>query len=161
MDSGYEIKLLERENEIDEAIKLAEEVFTEFEAPIYPKEGADSFYSFLYGENMRKMRSEGSIHFFGAYCGGVLAGICAHRKAAHITLMFVRREFQRKGIGRALMEAAIEHIHLIYGTYAVTLNAAPCGIEFYKRIGFIPTDMEQMADGIIFTPMVYCRQGKA
>lgn len=161
MDGEFEIRLLEADYEIDEAISLAEEVFTEFEAPVYPKEGADSFRSFLYGENMQKMRSEGSIHFFGAYCGGTLAGICAHRKPAHITLMFVRREFQHKGLGRALIEAAIEHIHLIYGTYAVTLNAAPCGLEFYKRVGFIPTDMEQMADGIIFTPMIYCRQGKA
>lgn len=161
MDGGFEIKLLETENEINEAIKLAEEVFTEFEAPIYPKEGAESFRSFLYGENMQKMRSQGSIHFFGAYCGGTLSGICAHRAATHITLMFVRREFQRRGIGRALIQAAIEHIHLIYGTYAVTLNAAPCGIEFYKSVGFIPTDMEQMADGIIFTPMIYCRQGNA
>lgn len=161
MDRDIEIKLLKTKNDIDEAVRLAEEVFTEFEAPVYPAEGVESFRSFLYGENMQKMRSEGSIHFLGAYCGGVLAGICAHRKPAHITLMFVRRKFQRKGIGRALIEAAIEHIHLICGTYAVTLNAAPCGLEFYKKIGFIPTDIEQMADGIIFTPMIYCRQGNA
>ena len=40
-----------------------------------------------------------------------------------------------------------------YGT--ITLNSSPYGLPFYKALGFVPTDNEQIVNGIRFTPMKY------
>ena len=38
---------------------------------------------------------------------------------------------------------------------AITLNAAPYGLPFYRKLGLRPTDTEQTVNGIRFTPMEY------
>ena len=149
-----EIKMLEDDTEINRSIALAEEVFTEFEAHDYSEEGIRNFHDFLYGVNMKHRRVNGSIIFWGAYCGGVLAGVCALRDKTHISLLFVKKEFQRMGIGRLLTDTACRYVRDTFGIANVTLNSSPYGLPFYKAVGFIPTDMERIDDGIIYTPMV-------
>ncbi len=42
----------------------------------------------------------------------------------------------------------------------ITVNSAPCGLPFYRALGFRATDNEQTVNGIRFTPMEY-RSGAA
>ena len=37
----------------------------------------------------------------------------------------------------------------------ITLNSSPYGLPFYQALGFLPTDQEQIVNGIRFTPMEY------
>lgn len=149
-----EIRKIFTQEDISAALKLSERVFMEYEAPIYPEEGKDSFLSFLYGENMERMCREGTIDFFGAFEGVELIGVCAARNQNHITLMFVEGSHHKKGVGRALMEHTCNYITSAYDKNNVTLNSSPYGKPFYEKLGFIATDMEKMEDGIIYTPML-------
>lgn len=37
----------------------------------------------------------------------------------------------------------------------MTVNASPYAIPVYRKLGFIDIDVEQVINGIRFTPMVY------
>ena len=152
---SIEIKLLDDIIDIKSAIVLAEEVFMQFEAPIYTEAGVESFRDFLYGNGMKIRISQKNMVFWGAYTKeNILAGMCAIRNSKHISLLFVHSDFHRQGIGRMLVHKAIEHIESC-GEQLITLNSSPYGLLFYKKIGFIPTDMQQLQYGIIYTPMAY------
>ncbi len=149
---GFTIKRLTEREEINAAFKLAEDVFMQFEAPVFSKRGTDSFLEYLWGEQIRQMLSEGSFAVWGCYCKDTLIGMMALRGGEHISLAFVRADFHRKGAGRMLYSAAKKHA-LETGGKAITVNASDFGIPFYRAVGFKETDMQLMADGILYTPM--------
>ena len=148
----YTIKMLSKRSEIKSALQLAEDVFLQFEAPLFSKKGTESFLSFVWGKNVKKMLADGSFIIWGCYSGDILVGMLALRNACHISLAFVRGDFHRQGIGRMLYAEAANYA-LAKGTKKITVNASDYGIPFYRAMGFKETDMQQEADGIIYTPM--------
>jgi hypothetical protein len=50
--------------------------------------------------------------------------------------------------------------HLLenYNGNIITVNSAPYGLCFYKKLGFVPTEEEKTINGIRFTPMIYRRK---
>lgn len=148
----YTIKMLSENNEIKEALQLAEDVFMQFEAPLFSKRGIESFISFLWGKNVKRMLAEGEFIIWGCYSGDVLAGMIALRNACHISLAFVRGDFHRQGIGRMLYAEARNYASA-GNVKKITVNASDYGIPFYRAMGFKETDMQLEADGIIYTPM--------
>ena len=66
--------------------------------------------------------------------------------------MFVDEEFHKMGIGRKLVYA-LRELEKQLGGYRLTVNASPYGVGFYHKIGFVDTNIEQVKDGIRFTPM--------
>lgn len=144
--------MLTNKKEIKSAFQLAEDVFLLFEAPFFTKRGTESFLSFVWGKNVKSMLADGSFIVWGCYIGDDLVGMLALRNACHISLAFVRGDFHRQGIGRMLYAEA-KNYALAKGAKKITVNASDYGIPFYRAIGFRETDMQQEADGIIYTPM--------
>ena len=73
----------------------------------------------------------------------------------HIGLLFVDKNYQRRGIGKQL----ILHILKQKDDKPTTVNASPYGHEFYKKLGFKDTDVEQVTNGVRYYPMInnyYC-----
>lgn len=134
-------------NEISLALELTLDVFMEFEASDYSQEGVDEFQSFL-----RKQEEISKLCFFGALNQDSLTGIIAMRNE-HICLLFVRKEFHRRGIAKALFL----HIQEKIKSESITVNSSPYAIEVYGRLGFTPTNSEQVTNGIRYTPMVFVR----
>ena len=130
----------------EEAGALAWEVFLQFEAPEYDREGITEFRNTL--DDREKLRR---MAFYGAFREDALAGILAMRSPQHISLFFVRPEYHRQGIGRQLFEA----MRRDYARQEFTVNAAPCAVEVYRRLGFVPTGGERVTNGIRYTPMVF------
>lgn len=67
---------------------------------------------------------------------------------------------QWKGIGRKLIEFTLEDCN---GSI-MTVNSAPFAHDFYKKVGFEDTDVEQIINGIRFFPMrniINTKQSKA
>ena len=143
MEAGRRIREL-TPNEVGPALKLGWEVFLEFEAPDYPQQGVDEFRRFLDDEV-----ELGKLRFFGILEQGGLAGVLAMRQT-HISLFFVRKEFHKQGMGRALFQFMLEQT----GYRRVTVNSSPYAREVYRKLGFIPTAAEQITNGIRFIPMV-------
>ena len=147
MQNKYQIRRL-RTDEIQAALNLMWEVFLQFEAPEYPDEGVRTFRA-----NLDDKDKTSRLRFWGAFDGETLIGTICVREPQHIGGFFVRGEYHRQGIGRALFEA-------MKGEFAkqeYTVNSSPYAVEVYRHLGFAATDSEQLADGIRFTPMVYRR----
>lgn len=146
------IKRISSEDELQSALKLAENVFMQFEAPTFSKRGVESFLLFLWGKKVQKMFADGAFAVWDCYSGEELAGMLAMRDCEHISLAFVRADFHRQGIGRMLYAAAKAEAKT-HGTKRITVNASDYGIPFYQAMGFRETDMRLLTDGIQYTPM--------
>ena len=127
-------------NEREEALQLVKEVFMEFEAPDYCEEGIADFMHAIGDESYLSMHC-----FYGAYRDNKLVGVIATRNDHHhIGLLFVDKSYQRKGIGRQL----IQHVLGMKDEKPITVNASPFGHEFYKKLGFVDTSEEQITNGV-------------
>ncbi len=133
-------------SQIKSATALVWNVFLEFEAPDYSSQGIKTFRNFL-----EDAHALSQLTFFGAYEGGALAGVIALRNNRHISLFFVEKAFQHKGIGKALFQQAIGQCQ---GKH-MTVNSSPYAVAIYAKLGFTATGPEQLQDGIRFTPMVF------
>ncbi len=69
---------------------------------------------------------------------GMVASI-TYSKFAYIGLMGVLPEFQRQGIGLALMEHLLAWLDR-QGIHQVELDASPLGQPLYEKLGFVPFD---------------------
>ena len=138
------------DSEIEAAHKLAWDVFIEFEAPDYPPEGVEEFRKTLEDEAYLS-----GLKYYGAFIEEKLVGLLTIRETtAHICFFFVDAHYQRRGIGTKLFRYLLED----FPERNITLNSAPYGLPFYKKLGFIETDTEQSMNGIRFTPMEYRQQ---
>lgn len=138
-------------SEADEAMALVWKVFSEYEAPEYSSEGVKTFEDCIHSPNFL-----GQLEIFCAYeeDSEKLIGVLATRKeGSHIALFFVDGDYHRQGVGRALFEKMLES----GSANRITVNSSPYAVGIYKKLGFITTDTEQLADGIRFTPMVFER----
>ena len=81
-------------------------------------------------------------------------GVIALRDGQHISLLFVRGQFHHLGIATKLVDVLVDAVASMEPEIrAVTVNASPYAVEFYKKVGFKALKEEQKADGIRFTPM--------
>ncbi|MGM0689635.1 MAG: GNAT family N-acetyltransferase [Bacillota bacterium] len=131
------------------AMHLVWEVFLEFEAPEYTKEGVKTFRDFITDKNQTD-----SLEIYGAYETGELAGVIATRnEGSHIALFFVDKKYHRQGIGRKLWEAVLRNSP----AETITVHSSPYAGEIYRKLGFTDTDGEQTEHGISYISMQYQR----
>ena len=142
------------ENDWKGALELVWTVFSEFEAPEYEPEGIAVFREFIALDSISGMLSAGTMHMWGSFEGDVLTGVIATRGPGHISLFFVRKEYQRRGIARALF-AVVEQYCRNLNLNSITVNSSPYAVAVYRRLGFVDTDLETATNGIRFTPMRY------
>jgi len=142
------------ENDWKGALELVWTVFSEFEAPEYEPEGIAVFREFIALDSISGMHLSGTMHMWGSFEGEILTGVIAARGPGHIALLFVRKEYQRRGIARALF--AVVEQYCRYGKQnSITVNSSPYAVAVYHRLGFKDTGSETVTNGIRFTPMRY------
>ena len=130
--------------EIPAALELCWRVFLEFEAPEYSPEGVAAFRASL--DDRERTRQ---LDFYGAFEVEKLVGVLCMRRPQHIGGFFVDAVYHRRGIGRRLFEA----MRRDYETQVFTVHSSPYAVEVYRRLGFVPTDTEQLTGGLRYTPM--------
>lgn len=128
--------------------------FHRFIAPGYSQEGIDTFSQYVRAGCILQRASEGHIMLVAAD-DDTIAGIMEIRAFGHISLFFVREQYQRRGLARRLLHAALD---LCYAhdpaPIELTVNASPYAVKIYEKLGFRPLEDEKVKDGIRFTPMV-------
>ena len=139
----YPVRRLNQE-EIPSALELCWQVFMRFEAPEYSAEGIDAFRASLDDEERTRR-----LTFYGSFDNDRLIGVLCMRAPQHIADFFVHEAYHNRGIGRKLFEA----MKIDYEEQTFTVNSSPYAVEIYRHLGFVPTDAEQMTDGIRYTPM--------
>jgi ribosomal protein S18 acetylase RimI-like enzyme len=127
------------------------------------KEHADAFTSSFEDDAQKPLAAteqrisgqDGNV-FWGAFVEGRLQGIIglvreARTKGAHsadVVAMYVAPESGRRGLGRALLQAAIDHARNVAGleqlVLTVTRNNHPA-VELYRTTGFATFGVEPRA----------------
>jgi GNAT superfamily N-acetyltransferase len=139
-----EIRILDKQ-ELNCGVELAWEVFQQFEAPDYSRQGVEEFYKSIYDPEWLNM-----LQAFGAFEQNEMIGVIASRKqGSHIALFFVKGEYHRRGIGRRLFEKMLQESRV----EVITVNSSPYAVPIYHKFGFQDVDAEQTVNGIRFTPM--------
>ncbi len=147
-DDGILIRKM-RQEEIPAALDFAWKVFSEYESPVYSEEGTEEFRKSIHDPDYLR-----GIEYCGAYDGGKLVGEIGIRPdRGHICFFFVDGAYHRRRIGTDMFRYLLE----VYPNQPITLNSAPYGLPFYRKLGFRETDREQTVNGIRFTPMKYER----
>lgn len=132
-------------NEKDEALLFAKRVFIESEDDSYTKKGIETFCNFVDNKKITK-----SFKVYGAFEDNVLKGLIAtDRRKKHISLFFVDKDSQGKGIGKELMSIIINKNENSY----ITVNSSRYGVPIYEKLGFVKIEEEKEQDGLKFTPM--------
>lgn len=138
-------------NELKETLELVKYVFDEFEAPYYTKEGIQNFYNFIdYDNTLEQLNNH--LKIFVVKNKEKIIGMICIRDYSHIAMLFVDKNYHKKGIGTDLINKATDFCKN-NNTKEITVNSSPYAIAFYHKIGFKDTDKEQTIDGIIFLPM--------
>ncbi len=146
------ISMLER-TKLGEALALVWKVFLEFEAPDYSDEGIREFKQFIDHDSINQMLSEDRYQMWTAADADQIVGVLAVRPTCHISLLFVERQYQRKGIARAMLDKMIKYYKDNSTCVEITVNSSPYATEAYHRLDFTDIDTEQCVKGIRFTPM--------
>ncbi|MFV0363213.1 MAG: GNAT family N-acetyltransferase [Suipraeoptans sp.] len=147
-----DVRLLRRE-EILEALRLTWEVFAQDIAPTYTPQGVEEFQKFIKADNIMSLFDRQGLVFFGAYYDGQLKGTIAVKSIGHISLFYVKKDEQRKGIGRMLFGAAASYCNFVLKVPKLTVNSAPEAVVIYQKLGMIQSAQQQQINGIDFVPM--------
>ena len=132
-------------NEKAEALLFAKRVFIESEDESYSEQGIETFCNFVNNKKITK-----SFKVYGAFEDNVLKGIIAtDRRKRHISLFFVDKDSQGKGIGKELMSVIVNKNENSY----ITVNSSRYGVPIYQKLGFVKMEEEKEQDGLKFTPM--------
>lgn len=131
-------------------------VFKEFEAPDYQQEGINTFKNFISPKNITAYCDTGKFVILCCKDNAEIIGVIALRDHSHIALLFVKKEYHRKGIARKLFKIILENSCKIdQNLQIMTVNSSPYAIEIYEKMGFEKIDYEQEKSGIKFTPMTF------
>jgi ribosomal protein S18 acetylase RimI-like enzyme len=139
--------------EESEVFDLVFRTFTEFIAPHYSRAGVLEFLKYIRpGYLLERLQKD---HFFLlATAQRKIIGIIEVRESSHISLLFVDRQFQQRGIARELLRRAFRMcLKKKPDLSKITVNASPNSVRIYQRLGFRPAGSEQVKRGIRYTSM--------
>ncbi len=115
--------------------------------------GLDSFVDFCSVSNIKDKFDDKHI-FLGAFDENTLIGVCCvNLKIGNILLLFVDKDYQNQGVGKALLGKA-EEIAKERGLKKLTVDSTHFGVRFYRANGYKEVSKEQiLSEGLIFTTM--------
>jgi predicted GNAT family N-acyltransferase len=120
---------------------------------MYSEEGIKEFHRYIDPDRLAK-RSSTNHFVLVAELGSDIVGMIEVREYNHISLLFIVREYQGQGIGRALLNEAIRIcIQEKDGISKVTVHSSPNSVEAYKHFGFEALETERVENGIRYVPM--------
>ncbi len=140
-------------DEIPAAAALVGAVFGKYVGPGYTDEGKNNFLSFVEPNVIARRLAERSFMLV-AVLAGELAGVVEVRDNSHITLLFVREEYHRRGVARRLAEEALGRAMFARCCLdRLTVHSSLFAVPVYERLGFRRLGPEEEKDGIRYIPM--------
>ena len=126
-----EIKLLTTE-QLPEAAGLARGVFDYcLRNSINNPKMVQAFEQYSHQDYLKHMMEENYLVMWGAYEQGTIVGMSAMQTEGHITMLYVHPMYQRRGIGKKLLEEMRKYAKSAYNLSMVTVNAMPVWTENY------------------------------
>ena len=147
-----ELSLLEPAD-VDATMAVVRETFDACVDPYYDPEGRELFARVVTADYLRSLPHRQGFTLV-AKLDGRAVGMCALRDGHHITLFFVLREFQGRGIGRKLFDAAQERARRsLPWLTKLEVHSSPVAVPVYQALGFTVTGPEAVEHGIRYIPM--------
>jgi GNAT superfamily N-acetyltransferase len=142
----------------DEEAKFCQMVgdcFKEYVAPDYSQEGINEFFKYLTPKHVA-YRLEHEHFILVASDLDVMVGAIEVRKNYHISLLFVRKEYQKRGIAKKLFELSVDRCRRFKPDITfIEVNSSPYAVSIYKKLGFTEIKAEQTVNGMRITPMIF------
>lgn len=155
---------LYREMRLGEESKICAfiaKIFNEFVAPEFSDQGIKTFLVTNTEADLRDRLRKGATLIL-AEENGILVGVIEVVDQTHISRFFVEGSYQKRGVGRGLLERAIRLcLHENPNPLTLTVNSSPNSVAAYESLGFKRTADEQVSDGIRYVPMVLEVPGSA
>jgi ribosomal protein S18 acetylase RimI-like enzyme len=142
-----------KHDEVIDALNLIKSVFDEFIAEEYSSEGIDNFYNCITFQSVSERVKSGSmINVFKS--GNEITGYMELAGINHIYLLFVKKDCQKQGIARQLIDSLIVYMQSNYpGVKEITVNSTFNALGFYEKTGFKKIADFQFKNGITSYPM--------
>jgi len=135
------------------ACDLVIDCFDRFIAPGYSPEGIAEFHKFVTPEAISDRVTKGHFILVAA-AGGSIVGVLDMRSNNHVSMLFVKPEFHRRGISKRLLCEALRRCAVADPNItSIDVNSSPYAVAIYEKLGFVKTGEERMVNGIRFTPM--------
>lgn len=140
--------------EEEKVCRLIMDIFSEFIAPGYSDEGINEMTRYV-NPDFTRFRLANNHFIILALDNDEIAGVIEARNYNHISLFFVRKEYQNKGIGKKLTELAINKCKTFKPELTVIdVHSSPYAVQIYERLGFVKQSEEQISNGMRFTPLM-------
>lgn len=131
---------------------LLRELAREYIVHESPPEGASTFLAENDEMGVRNFLARGHVYHV-AVVDGELAGFVAVRDHSHLFHLFVGKRWHRRGVARALWDAARAAAVAAGGDGAFTVNSSNFAVPVYEAFGFVRVGPTQCAKGLYFNPM--------
>lgn len=131
---------------------LLRELAREYIVHESPPEGASTFLAENDEMGVRGFLARGHVYHV-AVIDGVVAGFVAVRDRSHLFHLFVGKRWHRRGVARALWEAARDAAAAAGGDGTFTVNSSNFAVPVYESFGFVRVGPTQCAKGLYFNPM--------
>lgn len=136
----------------ENAVGLIVAVAERFLFSHYSEAGREAFRGYVTAASLVADDSENFA--LVAKLQGALVGIAKVRRKNHLSMLFVAAEWQGRGLGRQLLDAAVAECRARYpGVSNLTANSSKFALPFFRRRGFEVSAEEQQVNGIWFTPV--------
>jgi GNAT superfamily N-acetyltransferase len=115
--------------------------------------GAEAFLQTIEPEAIRSHITAANFSYFVASVERQMAGAVALRDHRHLYHLFVRREFQGRGLSRQLWQHVRELAVAAGNLQGFTVNSSVPAVPVYLRFGFEVAGPRVETKGIAFVPM--------
>jgi len=138
---------------ISEAANMIRKVFDESADPEYSSAGISRFYEKITELAIRGRVLNGSS-IYVAKTGSGIIGYIEISNSSHIYLLFVKKDFQNRGIGSMLVDFSLKQLKQNNPELcAVTVNSTESAVKLYADLGFTKMADFQFKNDMITVPM--------
>ncbi|MGA1864900.1 MAG: GNAT family N-acetyltransferase [bacterium] len=153
MNDKYIYRLI-KSGEEKNTYELILKVFYEYVASSYSQKGINTFINMISPEVLKEMQKTSDQFVMVADYQNQIVGMAAIKNMNHIALLFVDSAFQKQGIGKSLIQAALKicqekNTDLEF----ITVSSSPNSLSFYESLGFNIEAEEVNENGMRFIPM--------
>jgi len=115
--------------------------------------GAENFLQKSTPAGLADFMLQLNINYLIGEYEGVFCGAVAVRNHSHLQHLYIVPAYQRRGLGKYLLETARDQAIAEGNLGEFTVNAVLSAIPFYKRMGFEAVGEVSLAGGLRFQPM--------